>query len=370
MKRLLTCFLIVFSLCYTAQAQTVRRVNNTPGVNAPYTTIQAAHDAATAGDIILVEGSTLPYSSVTITKSLRFTGPGYAHTQPNPVTQANSLEAGGRAGATINFNLQAGSGGTTIEGFVFIRVRNHTGNGVNAVVINGLTVQRNAEIEVDFVIPSGATRSQDINIRQNYQISVGLRGISNYIFANNVSLGGGNNLLTLEASTGVFVNNILAFSQFSFGDPLIKNFAGTVNGVSIPSALTFQNNIIFSVNSSGVIQSTGGSVLLQSFNVCGAGELPSTNGTKTVSIFDVFEVYPYSNNPPANISVDGRLKLKANSPAKEAGFNNTDCGIFGGDTPYVLSGIPAVPVITKFNTTTSGNNSSPLQVTISIQSNQ
>jgi hypothetical protein len=31
------------------------------------------------------------------------------------------------------------------------------------------------------------------------------------------------------------------------------------------------------------------------------------------------------------------------SPGLGAGFGGTDCGIFGGAEPYVLSGIPPIP---------------------------
>lgn len=60
--------------------QTVRRVNNSGTVKAPYTTIDGAISAASNGDIIMVDGSSTVYSlpaNYTITKQVSIVGPGY-----------------------------------------------------------------------------------------------------------------------------------------------------------------------------------------------------------------------------------------------------------------------------------------------------
>ena len=64
-----------------ANAQNILRVNNIPGINAPYNTIQAAVAAASAGDIILVEGSPTSYDvgAFNLTKKLTIRGPGFFH---------------------------------------------------------------------------------------------------------------------------------------------------------------------------------------------------------------------------------------------------------------------------------------------------
>lgn len=46
-----------------------------------------------------------------------------------------------------------------------------------------------------------------------------------------------------------------------------------------------------------------------------------------------------------NNSTDGQWQLLANSPAKSAGSDGSDCGMFGGATPYQLSGLPPIPVV-------------------------
>lgn len=62
-------------------------------------------------------------------------------------------------------------------------------------------------------------------------------------------------------------------------------------------------------------------------------------------------------------SADGKFKLAPLSIARSAGIiNNTpvDCGAFGGAAPYILSGMPNVPVIYELtvpNAMPSGTNS-------------
>src|SRR5690348_1513684 len=70
---------VLIALSISSFGQTIRRVNNNPGVSGTniYSTIQLAHDASTDGDIIYVEGSSNSYGTLTSTKSLTWVGPGY-----------------------------------------------------------------------------------------------------------------------------------------------------------------------------------------------------------------------------------------------------------------------------------------------------
>ena len=72
-------------------------------------------------------------------------------------------------------------------------------------------------------------------------------------------------------------------------------------------------------------------------------------------------------------SYDGKYSLKSGSPAIGAGTlgaGTTDAGIFGGATPYRLSGIPPVPTIYALTspqgTTPAGN---IVQINLSTRSN-
>ncbi len=79
-----------------------------------------------------------------------------------------------------------------------------------------------------------------------------------------------------------------------------------------------------------------GNVFTQNFT-----NLPSSN-TINANPDALFVGYPTNTN---NLAPDARAQLAPNSVAKTAGVGGTEAGAFGGDMPYVLSGIPTVPNI-------------------------
>lgn len=75
MKKKLLILFVMCGLAMVSQATTLR-VNNTDP-SAPYASINDAVNAATEGDTIMVEGSSIPYGDVTINKRVVLIGPGY-----------------------------------------------------------------------------------------------------------------------------------------------------------------------------------------------------------------------------------------------------------------------------------------------------
>ena len=71
-------FLAAISMAVAANAK-ILRVSNVSGSSAPYTSISAAHDAASAGDTIMLDSSPTRYDdfTVTLTKKVVLLGPGY-----------------------------------------------------------------------------------------------------------------------------------------------------------------------------------------------------------------------------------------------------------------------------------------------------
>ncbi len=72
-------------------------------------------------------------------------------------------------------------------------------------------------------------------------------------------------------------------------------------------------------------------------------------------------------------SPDARFKLKIGSPAIGGGYGSTagnvvDCGMYYGNTPYKLSGLPGVPVIYFINVQAVGSNTDPIDVTVKVKS--
>jgi hypothetical protein len=72
---------------------------------------------------------------------------------------------------------------------------------------------------------------------------------------------------------------------------------------------------------------------------------------------------------PTGNSTDGQWQLKTGSPAIGAGLSGEDCGIFGGNTPYHLSGLPATPSIYLLSSPAASNGPT-LPVTISVKTNK
>ena len=67
-------------------------------------------------------------------------------------------------------------------------------------------------------------------------------------------------------------------------------------------------------------------------------------------------------------STDGRWQLTGGSQASGAGLNGVDCGVYGGGTPYVLSGLIDVPAIWFLSTTGPGTATGGLNVQIKAKS--
>ncbi|MFH0882855.1 MAG: right-handed parallel beta-helix repeat-containing protein, partial [bacterium] len=61
-------------------------------------------------------------------------------------------------------------------------------------------------------------------------------------------------------------------------------------------------------------------------------------------------------------STDSQWQLAVDSPAEGVGVGGVDCGMFGGNDPYVLSGIPPIPTITHFFAPSTASQASGLNV--------
>ena len=64
---------------------------------------------------------------------------------------------------------------------------------------------------------------------------------------------------------------------------------------------------------------------------------------------------------------DKAYKLNPTSSAKGAGVGGIDCGAFGGNDSYVLSGLPAIPHIYDIVAPTSGSATSGLAVKVKVK---
>jgi len=324
MKKLML-LLTIIAFALTAQAK-VWRVNNNAGINADYTNFTAAQNTANANDTLYFEGSATTYGNIIISKSLVMIGPGYFLNE-NPQTQVNLVTA---KFGTITFNT--GSSGTTIAGFEV------TGN----ITINvGDIIIKNNYTKAIYI--NSTNSFGNILISQNYvnggiDNSNGTAQIYNVIISNNYIKWNGYQSSSINFGTnysGIITNNnfecYYSLSVHNFS--IINNIYNTGNSV-MPTDNTFFNNI------------------------CNHTQAPTGNGNQqNITLTDVF-VGATGN------STDGQYQLKQDSPAIGAGNDGKDCGMFGGATPYILSGLPSIPSVYEINMPATGDNINGIDVTI------
>ncbi len=299
-------------------------VDNNPGNVAHYSTLAAAMSAASAGDTILVVGSPDSYGRLTLTKKLIMFGPGFLLTS-NPETQAQKIQA------MASFTFNSGSQGSVVCGFYM--------NEQLQINISNITVKRNywnfanggPMITVNSSSNSVIKQNYVNNTAGNYDCIYCSQSTSSVAIANNYLYANNGNVLHFESAGGPFYveNNVfsgnLSVYNASFSGNIWRN-AGTLSGGSN----TYE------------------------YNLCAGTQFPDANGNlRNVDMATVF-----LNTG----STDARWQLMEGSPAIGAGPEGIDCGMFGGNDPYVLSGIPPIPTITHFFAPSTASQASGLDV--------
>lgn len=353
MKRSVTLFLIVLvAACQAINAQNIRRVDGNVANGAPYTTIQAAHDAAVAGDTIHVAGAASAYAGANITKQVVIIGPGYFLGE-NAETQVNKTSA--RLTGTLY--LKSGCSGTVVMGLYFDQttVCLDIEGGVNNVIIRRNYFRGNQSI----LFNRTNAVSNNITVQQNYFLSrpfTFFYGVSNNnIFVLNNYFGG--SIHGLNGSNMTVKNNVISTSENYAFDPTYQI-----------SNSTIQNNIIYISGASPAANVNGTNSFTN--NISNTSVFGTANSNQaSVSLATVFQVDPAtaSSSP---YTTDSRWQLKTGSPAIGAGASGEDCGMFGGTDPYALSGLPPIPAIYNLTAPTTATQTGGLNVNIKAKSHQ
>lgn len=325
---------IILTACLTVltvlnSSAKIWRVNNA-GLPADFTTIQAARDATAvlAGDTLHIEASGIFYGALVSTKKLVILGPGYFLDQ-NTNQQANP------ATATItSITLNTGCSGT---------------------VISGLTITGDINISTGDITISRNNIAGNIKLSKDYSYS-------NVIISGNY----GNGIVYAFTSSSTLITNVLIINNYLANVNLNSQYSGVIanNIVShhsnAASNFTIKNNIF--TNTDGSPDFNGNSNTISNNISASTVGLPAGNGNQNdVSMTSVF-VGATGN------STDGQWHLKTGSPAIGAGLNGEDCGIYGGNTPYRLSGLPKIPSVYLLSAPATSNGNT-LTVTISIKTN-
>jgi hypothetical protein len=327
MKKQLLLSLIFTLFCGIIYGQHLIRMNNNPAADPDYTTLQAANDNANPGDTIYMEGSTIAYDGANIDRKLVIIGPGY-FLSDNDSTQANSLDA------NINGSLVflAESAGSTITGIIGNHIDIRASN-IAFTRCKVSTIYFNGEIENILVTQNFAT----MIYAESYSAK-----ITNSVISNNIVY--------------YYINANSNSGSLQILNNVVQGIAGAP--ISVYNS-TISNNILTSTTNK-LTENTGNVITNNIFAYAGT----NANGNKySITMSTVFVDFSGS----LNYSDDAKWKLKAGSPAIGAGVSGVDCGAFGGPTPYVLSGIPALPHIYEAAIPGVGYSGTGLSCTIKIK---
>jgi hypothetical protein len=253
MKKLMLISVIVLSGMITSFA-TKRTVDNTPGSAAQYTGIQAAVDASSAGDTILVYGSAYAYAATSINK--RLTVIGSAGVDPEVTNESTP--------SVSYFSLATGSTGTIISGFLIGYI------SCSSVTVNDIGIYNN-------YFNSGST-----NIQFYYC------NVSNWVIEGNVFQATGGYTFDNYANSST-LNNILIKNNYV---EMLSYYYNVFNYNN--SAFTYRNNIFVIRSGSGYFQfSTCSNVLFENniFWVTNAGYVDITNQQCANCVFNNNIIY-------------------------------------------------------------------------------
>lgn len=296
MKKEILFIATLLLICGALSGQHLIRVNNNPGADADYTTLQAANDAASNGDTIYIEGSPTEYDGADISKKLVIIGPGYF------LTDNDSTQAFGHEAKFPIIRFIAGSGGSIIAGC-------HCGSVT--ISTNNISIIRCYTSNIE----QGAD-ADNLHIQQNY-ISTLINlshKTTNSIISNNI--------------VGGWIQSTASSGPLQVTNNILTNYGCYLNVWNASIA----NNII--ADGFGKININTGNTIVN--NILASAGTNADGNQYNVAMANVFV---------SSGSQDARYKLKTGSPAIGAGVSGVDCGIFGGPNPYVLSGIPNLPHI-------------------------
>lgn len=341
MKKLLLSLAVIVGVCSAASA-TTWRINSNPKAKAHFLTLKDAMSSldVKSGDVLMLDPGA--HAGATINKQVTIVGTGYL--------LADNKDWKETASASITGSLTLSSDGCRVIG----------------VSVSHISVEAdNCEIDRCYGSVSLETVA-NASITNCYLTA--LSGITN----------GPQNFLV---SNCIIVNELPLTSSSSSTSGTMKNcviYGNCKSGYLVRIRNTeFYNNIVINTNTEYKVENEE-SVFYR--NICTIDFDESEGNTFTNNVINIDPEYAspvYTDNKcVGNVALtdvfawgeglERRFMLSADSPAKGYATDGSDCGAFGGSTPYVLSGIPQFyPHITEVSipTKTSDNK---LKVTLKI----
>ena len=350
LKHLLATFSVVLFFSATGMA-TVWRVNNTAAFNQftgspPFEVFSSITQAigdpdVLPGDTLYIESSGTNYGAVSLNKRLTIIGTGYflsnntglQHNQTSAII--NSLTfAAGSSGSTITGLNVSGSGGSA----VFLANANLDSITITRCFIDG---------EISFQNQAGIVHNRIIITK-------------NFITSRITQPGGAPGTIT----NLIFTNNRLGWDLNFHG----TNHHGVVSNNALAGSINIQANISFTNNitTGGTIVQNNNSDSNMRYNLFSISQPAWLTGGNNNFGVPATTIYPATGTPdkifdPNPIAICPQCYL---------GFpGGTELGMFGGNDPYIPSGIPNIPTIYYLLAPPNAPQGGSIQGTISTRSN-
>lgn len=318
MKCSIPLFIAMVLISVSGIAQSTHTVDNSPNSGANFSNLQAAIDAASAGDTIYVHPSTEDYGNITINKLVHLRGIAH-HVEYSGGTYASI--------GNITLNSPIGAQGISISGVRFGNMnssgsQNYSGLEVSNCRFTGINISAPAD---NLVVIGNVVDGNSPDVFRN-QSSGGWMIVNNFIRqqANSQSW----NLFRDFDASDVLKNNIIITDQDNENITMFQNsgsltaennifiFAGNATGMN-SGGVEFNNNLTYSV----VGQTLG--------DLSGSNNLNNTE-PQFVDIGGSNYYYGYSKD----------FHLQEGSPAVGAGIGGGDLGIYGSDFEFNKYGYP------------------------------
>lgn len=322
--------LTLFAFLATDLLAATRTVSNNPARPAQHTTIQAAVNAAVAGDTILVTGSATAYTGFTTLKQLVIIGEGIN----SPLVTVDGGVYFGRLNSSLS------SSGSRLYGVKCLSVihlyPSFSGAQSGQEILNDIIIER-CHLASVYLYDVNGTIS-NITLRNNvmtggYLFYCTETQISTILLTNNVFGPGYAYTANLNMNGNVILRNNIFLNR-------------ATDGFVAAAGLVLENNIFYKYEPTGCTNCTFNNNITY---LCNNNTLPPSG---SVGSGNIQSADPKFVNYPALGGVDHSFAhdygLQAGSPAIGTGTNGTNIGLTGGNSPVNnIQQFPKIPAVTQ-----------------------
>lgn len=337
----ITMFIGLILISITNFAQNVHTVDNRPGTTAQFTSVQAAHDAAQAGDFIYVHPSPNSYGTLTIRKEIHLRGIGH-----NP--ELANGEHAILSTITISRNVTEGTfaSGSSISGLEI-----NTINDGNEAAFTNILIQNNRINLLSFYQAYNYIIQGNVfNSTAGFSILFNTDSHANNVISHNIF-----NMVSNTSPTSAIFNRLIASDTVS-NNLIIMNFNGATNTFFNNCNNPTVNNNMFLLGATAVISSITTNNSTINFQNCLTFDYGGQSITPLSGSNNIDNTNPQFINigTPENpgFLYNNNYKLAEGSPAIDAGSDGDDLGIFGQGFLFQMRGYPFdLPYPTQINIT-------------------